>query len=63
MVNGTYKVEIWKRDGVYIEGEKPTMQRLGDFTFDTFEDMWCFVDTYYDHYNEPDGLDFEISCY
>ena len=70
MVNGDrieglkYYLEVWRRNSDYgDEIRAGDVSLLGNFSFDTFEDMWCFVDTYRDHYESPNRLDFEVTCH
>ena len=57
-----YCLEIWTRETQYKAGEQKSLIRLGNFSFDTFEDLWCFVDTYREHYEEPNSLEFNVDC-
>lgn len=47
-----YIVQIWDKD----------INSVGTFIFDKFEDLWCFVETYREHYEEPNNLQFDIRC-
>jgi len=59
-----YYLEIWETFDQYREGYvSQRKKQKGVFMFDTFEDLWCFVDTYREHHEGPNSLDFEVACH
>lgn len=55
-----YIVQIWDKD--IHDPLAKTLRDIGTYIFNTFEDMWCFVDTLREHYEEPNNLMFDIKC-